>query len=671
MGAELWINKEAVRSATGWSDRTIRWKVQLGTLRLRNTSNRQKRGRGQREYALSSLPVEAQLRFLKQPLLSGPDCTALALRSNLNQSNLFASLPEVTEPERLNFSARQNAQALKRLEAIASLVEFSRRSQRSRPTFRTIAGVVVRSMNSLVGYLADQHHLSVRTLWNWYGQYRRLGYAGLVDRVRSDKGKSRFLKAHPTVRAFVENMYLGERLSIRLVYQALLRDLRNLEPECTRPPSYSAVRSYLQQLPKPLLILSREGERQFQERCEPYLLTDFESLVPNQIWVSDHGQHDVWVRNDLFSGLSSNAAVRPWLTAMIDMRSRKIVGTAWSAIPSSHTISSALRVGIESFGIPQILYVDNGKDYEKIGRIDFSPECSGVLVRLGIEGQYCLPRHPQSKLIESWFGTVRKRFDCLWPSYCGAGPKDRPEQCTAALKEHQAFLKGKRKNSPLPLASEFIATARQWIAEYNSQHPHGGRAMRGRTPDEVFNELLLPGQKRLIETPEVLYALFWDRQRRKVSEGGCVQLYGERYEPADGESLAKLFLEIERDVLVACDPANLGEAIALDLDGRFLGRLRAQKLITRGPVSHEDIRASMRIRRTARKAIADYVTGLSGIRARAGDRSEISHLQNGDRAEMPREKQSPPPTLMRPQDLQTIARPDFIDDIVRELTEGE
>ena len=136
-------------------------------------------------------------------------------------------------------------------------------------------------------------------------------------------------------------------------------------------------------------------------------------------------------------------------------------------------------------------------------------------------------------------------------------------------------------------------------------------ACRGRTPDEVFNELLLPGQRRLIESPEVLYALFWDRQRRKVSEGGCVQLYGERYEPADGESLAKLFLEIERDVLVACDPANLGEAIALDLDGRFLGRLRAQKLITRGPVSQEDIRASMRIRRTARKAIADYVTGLS------------------------------------------------------------
>ncbi len=211
----------------------------------------------------------------------------------------------------------------------------------------------MRSMTSLAGYLADQHQVSARTLWNWYAQYRKLGYAGLVDRVRSDKGKSRFLAAHPAVRAFLENKYLGERLSIRLVYQALLRDLRSLEPECTRPPSYSAVRSYLKQLPKPLLILSREGKRQFQERCEPYLLTDFDSLVPNQIWVSDHGQHDVWVRNDLFSGVSANAAVRPWLTAVIDMRSRKIVGTAWSANPSSHTISSALRVAIENFGIPQ------------------------------------------------------------------------------------------------------------------------------------------------------------------------------------------------------------------------------------------------------------------------------------------------------------------------------
>ena len=677
MSQDTWVSLRRTVELTGWHPQYVRQLGRQGQLCQRPSQQIGRNGRAEREYALSSLPVEAQLKFLKRPLLSGPACTALALRSDLNQSQLFAALPEVTETERLGFSPEQNAQAVKRLEAIAPLLDFSSRSKRSRPTFRTVGGVSVRSMNSLASYLADQHRVSARTLWNWYTQYRKLGYAGLVDRVRSDKGRSRFAQAHPAIRAYIENKYLRERLSIRLVYQALLRDLRSLDPSCSRPPSYGAVRSYLQQLPRPLVILSREGKRQFKERCEPYLLTDFDSLLPNQIWVSDHGQHDVWVRNDRFSGVSANAAVRPWLTAVIDMRSRKIVGTAWSATPNSHTISSALRVAIENFGIPQTLVIDNGKDYEKIGRIDFSPECSGVLVRLGIQPHYCLPRHPQSKLIESWFGTVRKRFDCLWPSYCGSNPTNRPEQCTDAVEEHQAFLKGKRKGSRLPLASEFVATARQWVEEYNSQHSHGGRGMQGRTPDEVFNEQLLPGERKLIESPEVLYALFWDRQRRKVSEGGCVQLYGERYEPADGESLAKLFLEIERDVLVACDPANLGEAIALDLDGRFLGRLRAQRLITRGPVSQEDIRASMRIRRTARKAIADYVAGLSSIRARAGDRSEIAHLQ--DRAQMPKsELQASPHTaiseataLLRPQDLHIPASPGFIDDIVREPTEAE
>ena len=177
------------------------------------------------------MPIEAQLKFLKQPLLSGPACTALALRPDPSQSSLFASLPEVTEPERLNFSAEQNAQAMKRLEAIAPLLEFSSRSKRSRPTFRTVGGIAVRSMNSLADYLADQHQVSARTLWNWYAQYRKLGYAGLIDRVRSDKGKSRFFEAHPGVRAFVENKYLRERLSVRLVYQALMRDWKSLEAD--------------------------------------------------------------------------------------------------------------------------------------------------------------------------------------------------------------------------------------------------------------------------------------------------------------------------------------------------------------------------------------------------------------------------------------------------------
>src|ERR1700692_1998819 len=136
-----WITTRVVTDLTGWHAQHVRRLAREGQLQQRPSKGVGRNGRLQREYALSSMPVEAQLKFLKQPLLSGPACTALTLRSDPSQSSLFASLPEITEPERLGFSPGQNAQALKRLEAIAPLVEFASRSRRSRPTFRTIGGV--------------------------------------------------------------------------------------------------------------------------------------------------------------------------------------------------------------------------------------------------------------------------------------------------------------------------------------------------------------------------------------------------------------------------------------------------------------------------------------------------------------------------------------------------
>src|ERR1035438_928351 len=111
MMEQHWVSAHVVSDLTGWHIQHVRRLAREGQLLHRPSKTVRNNGRAQREYALSSLPVEAQLKFLKQPLLSGPACTALALRPDPNQSNLFASLPEVAEPERLNFSAKQNAQA--------------------------------------------------------------------------------------------------------------------------------------------------------------------------------------------------------------------------------------------------------------------------------------------------------------------------------------------------------------------------------------------------------------------------------------------------------------------------------------------------------------------------------------------------------------------------------
>src|ERR1035438_4073363 len=82
-----WITIGDVTDLTGWHPQYVRRLAREGQLQHRLSKQVRHNGRGQREYALSSLPVEAQLKFLKQPLLSGPDCTALALRPDRSEEH--------------------------------------------------------------------------------------------------------------------------------------------------------------------------------------------------------------------------------------------------------------------------------------------------------------------------------------------------------------------------------------------------------------------------------------------------------------------------------------------------------------------------------------------------------------------------------------------------------
>jgi hypothetical protein len=575
------------------------------------------------------LPAELQIKVAKTCLAAVHDEETMALvphsESPDSQISLFVLPPKVSKEERLSLSEEQEKQADYRYQTIAPLIRFSQCPKERRPTIRLQDGREINNLDALAEYVADQHSTSPQTVWRWYGRFRRLGYAALADNARSDKGSSRFFSSHPEAERLVKSKYLAERLSIAQAYDALRREFPN---DC---PCYDTVRDFLRSLHPLLSVMAREGSREFKERFEGYGLRKPPERV-NQVWISDHVQHDVWIRNihletgqPFFPGVPLNAALRPWMTAWMDWRSRKIVGAVWFATPSSNTISSALRLGIEQCGIPEEAYVDNGKDYRKV-RVGaahdphereavraLSPECMGVLARLGIHTTNALPYHPQSKPIESWFGNrLHKRFDQLWGDlYCGTYPATRPEGCDEALKQHRLFMDGKRKSSPLPAANDFVQLARHFIQEYNTKLPHSGQGMNDRTPEEVSAELGTSVHRLDDTNKNVLDQLFWERDRRRVGEGGCVKIYNQRYEPDGPESKANLYLQIERDVLIACDPANLGEAIAMNIDGCVIGRLKAEKLLEWGAVSREEYVASLRERRRVTRTVKEYIAGLS------------------------------------------------------------
>jgi putative transposase len=639
----VWISFNDVQRLTGWARRTVFLKQKSSELKSR-PAKQSANGKVALEYELSSLPQDAQLKWMQEtmssqalvPVNKSVSITAVATLPAPDSKHVVTALSAL--------STEEKTQAMERLEAIKYMIEFANKTNGHKPIFHGLTGGDLTSLSAVAKHISKVTGYSERNIWRWWKRYTAPGgVSNLVDGARCDHGKSRFFHEHREAAAFVQNKYLNEkRLSVTLIYEELMREWPRLRShQDARPPSYNTLRTYFDREIAPLVkIVARGGERAYNEKAAPFIIRNIEAKQVNEYWISDHMLHDVWVRNDgWFGELERNEAFRPYLTCIVDMKSRRVVGTAWCVNPSSNTISSALQMAMRKFGKPQCFYVDNGKDFKRLGKdapaLPVPSEDAnkimfnvGVLVRLGIHPQHCLPLHPQSKQIESFFHTLHQRFDVMWgDAYAGTSPKDRPEECDAILAEHRKLMKeGRGDESPLPTASEFIQDACFWLDEFNSTHRHSGQGMRTRTPNQVF-DAELPLEKRQPVDIRAIAPLFWSYQERTVREGGCIDLYNTRYEPADGESAMEMMLRVTAKVQIACDPLNLGEAIAFDDAGQFLGHLRSQKLLEHGATSEEDIKSSMRARRTYFRAVKTYQSTLQRSRIASGDLTALESLE--------------------------------------------
>src|ERR1019366_3980632 len=74
------------------------------------------------------------------------------------------------------------------------------------------------------------------------------------------------------------------------------------------------------------------------------------------------------VQNDCFLDADRGEPIRLRFTAILDFRSRFVVGCSWAFDGSSRSITTALRRAVETHGPAESFYCDNGKDYLKVGR---------------------------------------------------------------------------------------------------------------------------------------------------------------------------------------------------------------------------------------------------------------------------------------------------------------
>ncbi len=474
-----------------------------------------------------------------------------------------------------------------------------------------------------------------RTLWRWRSQYRKRGIAGLVD-GRGGGGSGATISEEAF--ELFKSMYLTQQqLSVKLCWQNVQfvnsRDERGWDV-----PSLRTMQQMVnERIPLAVRVLHREGLAAYEAKCAPYVQTDPDSVEPGQVWVGDHHQFNCWVR---YRG----RWVRPWLTAWLDMRSRKLVGWHISASPNQTTIMLAMKRGCERYGPPSACKIDNGKDYDSemwtgttkarrraLGKGYLDEQMvAGIYAMMDIAVTFSIPYHPQSKSIERFFDTADQQFTKTMRLYCGKDSARRPDEVNELLKRESEIQRAYTLDT---FAEAFAEYARVY-----DKTAHTGRGMDGRSPDQVFAGR---GTQRVLADGVLgLLLRVWSGEL-KVGKNG-VRFKGLYY----GQFNTELLLAQGRKVRLAYDPDDLRRVHVYDSATlKLLCIAEQNQLVAYGePVAEENLRQAMKAKGRALKTVREY---RDAGRIRNTDLTSLT-------IEAMAEAQDPQPTPARPQRLQPV-----------------
>lgn len=522
----IWLPPETASDLLAISERHIRRNAASGVYGI---VRRSVRGRNAKaiEIALENLPAEAQARYFEQHPATSP----------------ILSFENATE--------NQRQRAARRKAAVVAFELFTAEWNGRR-------GAREARLEWIEQYRAEHPEigaLSLPSLQRWSAAYRAFGIDGLVDRNdgsgRRDKGV-----IPERARAFFWSRYTdGEQPSIA----DAIRDTRMWAEEIAHvelPAADDAFYRLAEKIPDAV----RRATREDQDHDERWLVTirrdyNFPAL---KIVQADHHITDLWVScsGTICGPDGCKHGHRVWTTVFMDVASRTVI--SWIAsltYPNSDTILRALRQLIEAHGLPEIVYVDNGKDFKSafgraIRRGEATPfndsYLNNLLASLGVRIIFAIPRHGRSKNIERLFGTWVRQIWSGNAAYVGALGK-RTESAKELYKHPEQML-------------DFESFRQMLTAEidrYNMRRGHRGQAMSGRSPLEVLAGTRIPRR----DPDEKGFALaFWHYHARQVRAGGVMVVGRNEYQIAEP---AIVLDQIGRNVQLLVNPEDVRRAIVL------------------------------------------------------------------------------------------------------------
>jgi putative transposase len=427
--------------------------------------------------------------------------------------------------------------------------------------------------------------MSVRSLRRLMRGWQQQGIAGLTRQLRSDRGTS---KQSEDWQSFIVKTYReGNRGSRRMsrAQVALRVRARAQELGVENYPKRTTVYSMLQGQ-----IEKQQAKRSLGWRGDRLLITTREGIElaiewSNQVWQCDHTKIDVLVVDQ-----SGEVLGRPWLTLVVDTYSRCIMGLQLGFdAPSAQVVGLALRHAIlpkqypaayelqqvwDSYGLPQYLYTDGGKDFR-------SQHLEQVATELGIV--LCLRRKPSDGgIVERPFGTFNREFFSTLPGYVNSNVIERSPQA-----ETEACL------TLLQLERLLV---RYVVDNYNQRIDArmGDQSRIGRWEAGRLAQLPLLGERELD-------MCLLRRDQRTVYRNGYIQFANLTYQ---GEHLAAYAGET---VILRYDPRDITTVWIYQLQDSkevFLTRAHAQGLETEMLAYAEAKAMSRRIRAAGQEVSA-------------------------------------------------------------------
>jgi transposase InsO family protein len=350
-----------------------------------------------------------------------------------------------------------------------------------------VAPVVNGSVSNKMEYLrqmAEKEHdvpywgrkcYKVETFRNWVKLYRRNGFDELMPKSREDKGTSRKIDdqlAQDIKDALDSFPFLSGSALHRLLISEGKIQLGGI--------TEGTLRKFI-----------RDNKLRQQAVDALKVRKKFEKEHINELWIADC-MHGPYVKVKFDDGKHTRKH-KVFLIAAIDDYSRVICARGWFWNENSISLEIVLKEGIGAFGLPLVIYCDNGSLFSSF-------HLQLACARLGIALIHSKPYDSPSRgKIERFFRTVRDKFLSMLDL----------EEIKDLEQLNQRF--------------------EQWLEKEYHKHPHNG--INGERPMDRFMEdsKKTPNSMKRVSKEELNRA-FQITLQRKVKNDSTVSVNGILYE---------------------------------------------------------------------------------------------------------------------------------------------